>query len=185
MKEFNLLDLLNYAEIQYKYALALNSYYTIHKRFPKLVYYDVFSWGKNILYKNELSLSRKEEKDAVVFQSHSALYLLVTQIDTILESIYGKERFRNNNISDISCIVRLIRNAFTHNPFYPKWLISKEYRNKAYIIKELSINISTEQIKNKPVKRMDYGGPTAILKLTALIKKLISGNVPSPSGRGE
>ena len=172
-----LLNLLDNAEMQYKYALALNAYYSIHdKRLPKMMYWDVFTWGENTLYKRDISLPKANERNAVVFLSHSSLYILVTQIDTILEHLYGRNRFRKNNINDISCVARLIRNAFTHKPFHPKWLISREFRNKEYNIDSINIKLKTNQLANKPVKRSDYGGPTAVLKLATLVRKLIMNN---------
>ena len=180
----SLLNLLNYAEIQYKYALALNSYYSTHRRFPKLMYYDVFSWGKNILYKKDLALSETNEKNAVMFLSHSALYLLATQIDSILEALYGKARFQDKNVGDISCVVRLIRNAFAHNPFQPTWIIDRKYMNKNYEI-DLKIKLSTAQLRNKSVKRRDYGGPIAILKIAAFVRQLILDNIANIRMEGD
>lgn len=169
----NLLRLLGYAEIQYKYAIALNNYYTLHKQLPKLSYPYIFTWGQHCVTKKDLLISRKEEKDAVMFLSHSALYLMAVQVDSILDYIFGKQRFKDGDIQAVSWIIRLIRNSFSHNPFYPKWLIARECNNKEFKISKLNIKFNTKGLNNNPVKRSDYGGPLAVLKILWFVKGLI------------
>ena len=164
-------ELLKKAEIQYKFALALNTTYNsrIEEDLPNLSYLAYFAYGKYGTGGKELRLNKKEEKYAVTLLEHSAIYLIAVQIDSALEDLF-RSRFNhpNKDIRTISCIIRLIRNAFAHNPFAPRWLLDRRFKNKTYTIGDLTFR--TNGLNNKLVKKMDYGGPVALLLLSKFVR---------------
>ena len=167
--------LLKLAETQYRFAVGINTLYTIRERYPKLPYPDFWTWGKHSITKKEMQLTRKEAKDGAMLFSHTALYILVVQIDTVLERVFGKNRFTHNDgdIQSAASIARLIRNAFAHNPFYPIWIINKQMRNKMFRINRINVELNTSNLENKVVKRSHYGGPLAILELSRFVRSLL------------
>jgi hypothetical protein len=70
-----------------------------------------------------------------------------------------------------SQIVRLIRNAFAHNPFAPVWRIPRECENQTYNVNN-TIALKTSGLNGKPLERLNYGGPLALLCLLEFIKQL-------------
>ena len=174
MEKRSYIKLLDNAELQYKFALALNTKYNwLGEKMPKLVYYDQFAYGPYIVYKKDLELNKKQEQRAAMLLEHTVIYIMAVQIDTVLEkNIPDRFNHNNNDIRSGSCIIRLIRNTFAHNPFAPVWLIDRKFKNKVYSMGE--IEMDTSKLNNKPVKRLDYGGPLALLWLSKWAKKLIS-----------
>lgn len=159
--------LLLYSEIFFKFAFA------IHKSIPiKLNYLDKFSWGKHIARKVDLKLTKKEEYLAPGLLHHVATHILAVQIDTFLQERYG-DRFNhlNNDIKSAAWIARLIRNAFAHNPFDPIWELHTECENKLYQIPGV-IELKTQDLDGKRIKREHYGGPIALLKLSEFVRGL-------------
>ena len=107
--------LLLQSEIFFKLAFA------IHKSIPiKLNYLDQFSWGKHMVERKNLVLTTKEEKTAIGLLHHIATYIIAVQIDTYLQNKYPN-RFNNadSSLKSSALIARLLRNAFSHNPFNP------------------------------------------------------------------
>lgn len=83
------------------------------------------------------------------------------------------DRFRhpNPNIRCASWIARLIRNAFAHNPFAPVWKTYAECKNQTYNVNDV-ISLKTTGLNGKPVERLDYGGPLALLRLLDFVKQV-------------
>jgi hypothetical protein len=162
-------QLLRYSEILFKMAFAMHS-----GSHPKFQYLDTFVWGKHILKRKDLILNKKEEELAIALIHHVATYTLANQIDTCLQNCF-KNRFehKDKNIRNAAWIVRLIRNAFAHNPFYPKWKIYAECENKVFSVKNI-IKLDTTSLDDKFVDRYNYGGPLALLRLSEFIRKQIT-----------
>lgn len=160
--------LLSEAQIFFKFSFGFGAHNP-----PKLIYYEQFSWGKHLLGKKDIQLTKKQERWSIAILHHVATNLMVAQMDSVLENHYGKKRFEhiNQDIKSAAWIVRLIRNAFTHNPFNPIWLIDRRANNTIYEISEI-IKLDTNNLNNRPVSRHDYGGPLALLVLSNFIKKL-------------
>lgn len=102
---------------------------------------------------------------------HVAIYLLANQIDTFLQNLY-KDRFNHSNpdIKSAAWIARLIRNSFSHNPFYPVWLIDRDAKNKIFSVKNI-LQLDTTNLNGKFLDRSHYGGPLALLLLSNFVKK--------------
>ncbi len=154
------------AQIFFKFAFGIQPWSKID-----FIYYDKFIWGGHIATKKELKLSKQNEQRAVALLHHIAIYLLATQIDTILEGTYrNRFKHRNRNIRSASWVARLIRNSFTHNPFSPRWLIDRNAED-SISVKNI-IKFDTKNLSGKFVEWSHFGGPIALLRLSEFIKNL-------------
>lgn len=167
------IKLLKNAELQYKFALALNTTYSSKdkKDYPSFQYLTYFTFQKHWADENELRLTIDEEKRAAMLVDHCAVHLMANQIDTALKDIIPN-RFNHpdQEIQNISVFVNLIRNAFAHNPFAPVWKIDRKCKNKQLIIKNNQF-MNTKGLHGKPMRRSDYGGPLALLWLSKYIRE--------------
>lgn len=113
-----------------------------------------------------LKLDKSEEELGSRLLEHIGTYIMIQQLNKVLEDEYGFSRLQSNDIEiiNLSQIVRLIRNAFAHDPFNPVWDISKSAENQEYQISGI-LSINTSNLHGKRLKREDYGGPIALLKL--------------------
>jgi hypothetical protein len=131
---------------------------------PKVHYLEVFSFGKHIATCNELSLTHQQEEHAFAALEHSASYISVVQIHTVLEAVHPDPfNISEPEIAAAFQIFRLIRNAFAHNPFAPVWEIRNAWKNKVFTVPNI-ISIDTSDLDKKPVRREHYGGPLSILR---------------------
>lgn len=164
------ISLLKFAEVQYKFAHALNI-----SSLTELTYPEVFSFGKHITYKKDFELTKEQEEQGAMFVSHSAVYLMAVQIDSVLSNVFGDKRFSHDNkdIASTAQIIRLIRNSFAHNPFYPVWLIHRNCKDKVFRVEKVNVELNTKGLNNKLVDRADYGGPLALLKLSEFTRNII------------
>ncbi|MBI4093310.1 MAG: hypothetical protein HY420_05285 [Candidatus Kerfeldbacteria bacterium] len=160
-------QLLKYAEVFFKLSFAIHSTGS-----TKLEYLDTFSWGKHVLSKKDLKLTKKQEELGIALLHHVATYTLASQIDTTLQNLY-KNRFKHRRkvVRNASWIARLVRNAFAHNPFYPQWIIQPEAKNSVFEVEDI-IKIKTSNLDGKFVSRHDYGGPLALLSLSEFVRIL-------------
>lgn len=167
--------LLEISEIQYRFANAINTLYSINERLPRLPFPKTWTWGRHSFTDKDLKLSREEAKDGAMYVSHSALYVMVIQIDTVLEKCFGSNRFSHpdQDIKSTCCIARLIRNAFAHDPFHPAWLIPPQMRNQIFRVEKINMELNTTNLEGKIVKRSHYGGPLALLYLSRFVRELL------------
>lgn len=159
-------QLILFAETLFKLSFGIHSSENFDLYFPN------FSWGKHLALKQELKLSKKQKEIAPLLLRHVAVYILATQLDSILGKTFNN-RFqeKRKNIKNASWIIRLIRNAFTHNPFYPKWQFYNECNNHIFEVNKI-IQLKTANLHGQVVKREDYGGPLALLRLSSFIRNL-------------
>lgn len=159
--------------MQYRFALAISTTFQISGSKLDLIYYNAFAYGLHTMTRAELELTKEQEELASILLVHSATYLCAVQADTVLQAIVPN-RFNDSDpdIRSASWIARLIRNAFAHNPFAPVWKTYSECENKIYTVQNV-ISLNTTGLNGKPVERLHYGGPLALLKLLEFIKQLL------------
>lgn len=173
--------LIELAEKQFKLAIAVAAHTHKHPDKPKFSYLSAFSSGKHVLAKKDLELTALNERLASTALEHSTTYLMAVQLDSTLEAIYGSKRFthKDDSIRNASCIARLIRNAFAHNPLSPVWKIHRQFKNKTFAIPGV-IEIDTSRLANgQAVVRMHYGSPLALLRFSEFVRLRL---LPGPSG---
>ncbi|MBE3122523.1 MAG: hypothetical protein IMZ58_10015 [Thermoplasmata archaeon] len=159
---------LEHVELFYKFALAASS--PVNSR--RLNYLDTFSYLKHVVKKNEVKLTASEEKTGARILEHVGTYMMMLQLNKVLEDEWGKNRLqsKDNDIQNISQVVRLIRNAFAHDPFEPCWNISNSSKNKEFEIPGI-LTLKTVDLHGKKLERKHYGGPLALLRLLQFTKK--------------
>lgn len=172
MRRPNLRQLLTDAENQFKLAIAFQTLCD-NADSNVLTYARTWSFGMHIADHDELPLSPEEEKRASGALVHCATYLLAVQLDSVLqEAVSNRFNHSNSVIFAAAWIARLIRNAFAHNPLYPVWKIDRKCRNKLIEIPDI-IRLNTREREGTSLKRMDYGGPLALLKLSSYVRQNI------------
>ena len=84
-------------------------------------------------------------------------------------------------------IARLIRNAYSHAPFAPTWMIHRELQDQVFAIPDV-IELRTTGLHQKPFDWRHYGGPLALLRLCRFVRfKVLKdhatprNNVPLPA----
>ena len=172
MEKAIMLRKLHHSELQFKLALAVST--TCHSSNERaLCYLGAFSWGKHVMDSEELSLTKENEKLASSILEHSATYLMTLQLDEILEKLFPN-RFEHSNccVQNGARIVHLIRNAFAHDPLSPAWLIPTYCKNKTFSVEGI-ISLNTTELNEKKLKRSDYGGQIALLRLLQYFRQLI------------
>lgn len=85
-------------------------------------------------------------------------------------------------------IALLIRNAYTHDPISPSWLIHSKFKNSEFKIADI-ICLNTTELHGSPFNWQHYGGPLAMLRfsrfariniLRDVSKPHLGGSFPSP-----
>lgn len=141
--------LLKIAKLIFKLSINLKSFVHSQKDICLNQNFIFYVFGKHSLKPKELIFKDKEqEKYASSAFEHSASFLMILQMDELLNKIIGKEVNKNpqSEIKEARLIIKFLRNAFAHNPYSPEWKIKNE---KNYPKKILAIeNIMTLDITN-------------------------------------
>ncbi len=154
---------LDLAELFYKFALGISAHIMLIDK--PLEYYGQFAFGKHIVDEKELKLNRKQEKMGSAILEDVSTYMMMLQLNEILVDEWGLQSLesKDDEIKSISQVVRLIRNAFAHDPFNPIWRIPNYAKNQEYVIPDV-LTLKTHELDGKKFDRMDYGGPLALLR---------------------
>lgn len=163
---------LKHSELFFKFVLGVNLSITTGHSLP---YLETFSFGEHTLTKEDLELNRNQEKIGSSILEHVGTYVMILQLNKVLEDEWGHNRLESNDPikRNLSQIVRLIRNAFAHDPFHPKWDISNSAKNQEFTISGI-LTLNTSGLHGKKVKRLDYGGLLALLRLLQFAQKLLN-----------
>jgi hypothetical protein len=172
MEKMIALRKLQHSELQFKLALAVSATCLCSDE-NTMKYIGIFSYGKHTMEAKELSLSPEEEKLGAVILEHTATYLMILQLDEVLEKTFPNRFENDSSIRDGACIVRLIRNAYAHDPLSPTWLkIPSSWRNQTFKVDGI-IALDTKSLEGKKLERLDYGGPISLLRLLQYFRHLI------------
>jgi hypothetical protein len=133
------------------------------------------TYGKYALGEDELQLSPQEAATASRGLEHCATLILAIAVDTALENCFGKDRFKSQDsqVSTASYIGRILRNAFAHDPFFPRWKLQNPCYRCAFEIRGV-ISLDTTSLDDRAVEWEDYGGPLALLRFLRYCRDLIS-----------
>ncbi len=128
-------------------------------------YLSQFAFGPHRAEGAELSLTSEQEEVAFSLLEYCATYVAVLQVHSVLERIYEDPfKIPEPDIQAAFQIARLIRNAFSHNPFLPVWQFGEQYENKQYIVPGV-VSLSTTGLRGQFLEREHRGGPLAVLRL--------------------
>ena len=171
-KEVRLIRRIEQAEWQFKLAIAV--WATVHSGGYRLNYADAYDDGAHTLTREEMRLTPDEEEMASNLMLWSTARLLAVQMNAALERIspnhFGRPR---EELRTAITIVRLVRNAFAHNPFEPIWDMEPEYRDKVFEVPGI-IHLDTHGTQGAVMVDRHLGGRSALLRLAQWLRSAYS-----------
>ena len=165
---------LEHAELFYKFSLAVSNSISFGISDLDLTYYEQFSFLGHIVNKKDLELTKSQERIGARMLESIGTYMIALQLNKVLEDEWREKRLqsRDKDVQSISQVVRLIRNAFAHDPLDPIWDISPSAKDKEFEIPGI-LTLKTHDLHGKRLDRRHYGGPLALLRLTQHLKKIL------------
>jgi len=100
------------------------------------------------------------------------------ELNSALERKFGAWKVRcchsDDLIRNASVIVWIIRNAVAHDILEPRWKIDNPaLQNQRFVIADV-LEFDTTGLNGKLVRRVDFGGPLALFRLSEKLLDLIS-----------
>jgi hypothetical protein len=133
----------------------------------------VMSYGKLSIGGDDLKLSEEDAALASNCLKHCSIFTLAVVIDSAFENIVP-DRFNspNQDIKIAARIARILRNAYTHDPFFPRWNCTNKNHVGEFIIPNV-IAIDTATVNGLEVEWQHYGGLLALLLFLRHCQKLL------------
>ena len=123
----------------------------------------------------KLELTREEEEQASGALEHAAAYLVAQQLDAVMaESFENRFQHANPDIRSAACIASILCDSLAENHFGGNWKIPARWHWREFKIEGV-ITLDTQKIAGKLVRRRDYGGPLALLKLIDFVRETLKG----------
>jgi hypothetical protein len=172
------LDKLFAAELQFRLASAVRLAVTFKNQPLDLP--SEWTHGKHRVKYEEIAL-RQDQADAAACLLHrSATYLIAVAIrDALRGTIDDPKNSSDSDIRGAYQIARLIRNAFAHDPFSPKWAIDADCRGHVFAVSDL-ISLDTTDLDGTDFDWRHYGGPLALFRLGRYVRRKIFHEEPKP-----
>lgn len=160
---------LDIAAMQFKLAVQVSA-------FPGAVLQPMvgMQYGGLSIGKQDLELSADDTALAQSALKHTATFMLALAVDTALECMIPN-RFNSTNpdIVVAARIARILRNAFAHDPFFPRWNCTNSNHLGQFSIRDV-IAIDTTGINGQEVDWRHYGGPLALLRFLRHCQALLT-----------
>ena len=99
--------------------------------------------------------------------------------DAIVTVVPDPKTCADSSVRSAYQVSRLIRNAFAHAPFSPKWSIDPDCRDRVFEVPEV-LKLDTTGLHDAPVDWRHYGGPLALLHLCRFVRNEILKDDPPP-----
>jgi hypothetical protein len=172
------IDCLLTAELQFRLASAVRLATTLKNQPLDLP----LSWvhGEHGVSYAEVAL-RPDQADFAAWSLHraSTFLMAVAMKDAIRFAVYDPKNDPDDDIRYAYQISRLIRNAFAHAPFDPKWSIDPDCRDKVFAVRDI-LRLDTTGLQDQPFDWRHYGGPLAMLRLSQFVRVEILKHNPPP-----
>jgi hypothetical protein len=122
---------------------------------------------------DDLKLSADDAALASNGLKHCSTLTLAVVIDSAFENLVP-DRFNSSNedIKIAARIARILRNAYTHNPFFPKWNCTNQNHIGKFVIPNV-IAIDTTVVNGLDVEWQHYGGLLSLLLFLRHCQKLL------------
>ncbi len=138
----------------------------------------VWSFGKFTLTAEDFEMPDDAFELCGTILERLAYRLLAMELNAALEKTFGpwKVRCRHDNefIRNSCIVVWLIRNTVAHDILEPVWKIDdKTLQDREFSIEGI-MTFSTAGINGKHLKRLDFGGPIALFRLSEKLAPLLS-----------
>lgn len=139
-----------------------------------------WSHGKHLVNYSEIALTRDEADFAAWNLERSATFLMASAVlEAIRGTIQNPKSHADARVADAYQLARMIRNAFSHNPFNPVWNIDQDCRDKLFELQNV-IHLDCRELNGKAFDWRHYGGPLAILGLSKFVRQNILGDDSDP-----
>lgn len=101
------------------------------------------------------------------------------EIQKVIRAVTPKPwRSSDDNVVAAYQIARLIRNAYSHAPFAPTWMVHAELRARVFSIPDV-VTLDTTGLHETPFDWRHYGGPLAMFRFCRFVRTQILGDQPS------
>lgn len=171
-------QLLFTAELQFRLASAVRLA-TTQKVQPLDLPMD-WTHGKHHVRYEEIALRNDQAEYASCFLHWSSIFLMaVAMREAILALVPTPKASPESNVRAAYQIARLIRNAFAHAPFAPRWSIDADCRNKVFSIPDI-ISLDTTGLHGTAFDWHQYGGSLALFRLCRFVRTEIVKDEPPP-----
>jgi hypothetical protein len=171
------------AELQFRLASAVDLAVTLDTQPLDLP--TEWTHGRQTVGYDEIAVRQDQAEYAAWNLHQSATFLMaVAMKDAIRAMVTDPKNSSDHNVRAAYQISRLIRNAFAHGPFRPKWSIDPNCRNTVFQVDDV-ISLDTTSLDGKPFEWQDYGGPLALFRLCRFVRKeilkdTIARTIPAP-----
>lgn len=131
------------------------------------------NYGGLHISESGLKLSADDAALASNGLKHCSILTLAVVVDSAFENLVP-DRFNSSNedIKIAARIARILRNAYTHDPFFPKWNCTNQNHIGKFIIPNV-IAIDTAAINGLEVEWQHYGGLLSLLLFLRHCQKLL------------
>lgn len=104
------------------------------------------------------------------------------QADTALDGLFGKPKSAapNAEIADLRELMYMVRCAFAHDPFHPKWLMNPSYQRK-YDVRSAGVRADLSAINGQGVRPMHFGGWEGFYALLSFALRVALAHGPPPT----
>ena len=138
---------------------------------------DVWHFGIFKMHDKDFELSEDTFQLCGTLLERLAYRLLAMELNAALEQKFGTWIQRRNHpnefIRNASIVVWMIRNAVAHGVIDPVWKIDDPtLQNQIFSIPGL-MEFDTGGLNGRQLKRLDFGGPIALLKLSEQMLPLL------------
>jgi hypothetical protein len=132
------------------------------------------TYGGLHIDKQDNQLSPEDAAFASSALEHTAMFTLAVAADTALErTIPDRFNESNQNVATAARIARILRNAFSHDPFFPRWICTNPNHLGQFTIPDV-ISLDTRALNGQEIDWRHYGGPLAILRFLRYCQSLIA-----------
>lgn len=168
------IDSLFAAELQFRLASAVRLAASVSKQPFDLP----LEWahGAHHVGFQEVAL-RQDQGDFAAWCLHrTATYMLAMAAkDAIRTAVSDPKNASDAKVQAAYQISRLIRNAFAHAPFNPRWSIDDDCKNQIFEV-IATVRLDTTDLNGQPFDWRHYGGPLALLRLAMFVRHEILGD---------
>jgi hypothetical protein len=139
-----------------------------------------WSHGKHLVNYSEIALTKDEADFAAWNLQRSATFLMASAVlEAIRGTIQNPKSDADARVVNAHQVARMIRNAFSHNPFNPVWNIDQDCRDKLFELQTV-IRLDCRELHGRAFDWRHYGGPLAILALSNFVRQKILGDDSDP-----
>ena len=129
--------------------------------------------GQHRVRHEEIALRHEQADYAACFLHRSATFLMAVAIKDAIRAVVPDPKSSSDfNVQSAYQIARLIRNAFAHAPFAPKWSIDPDCHNKVFSIPGV-VTLDTTDLHGTQFDWRHYGGPLAMFRFCRFVRTQI------------